>query len=93
MDLESAAVARAATRHGRRFAAMRAICDAAARTLPHAALAALADTGHIRPFRVLAAVLAHPGELPALLALARDATRARRALLARVAAISRAPSS
>ncbi|MGI4952965.1 MAG: phosphorylase [Janthinobacterium lividum] len=89
VDLESAAVARAAARHGRPFAVLRAVCDDAARTLPRAAVVALDSAGGIGLLRVLGAVLARPGEIPALLALARDAARARRALQARVAKLSR----
>ena len=84
VDLESAAVARTAARHGLPFAALRAICDDADRALPHAALAALDGAGRIGLLRVIAAVLAHPGELPALFALGRDAARARRALVGRI---------
>ncbi len=84
VDLESAAVARAATRHGLPFAALRAVCDAAGHALPHAALVALDGAGRIGILRVAAAVLAHPFELPALIALGRDAARARRALQGRI---------
>ena len=87
VDLESAAVARAAARHGLPFAVLRAVCDPAGRTLPRAALAALDMQGRIGPLRVAAAVLAHPGDIPALIALGADAARARRALVTRVAAI------
>ncbi len=83
VDLESAAAARA----GLPFAALRAICDPAERDLPHAALVALDTRGRIGALHVLAAVLARPAELPALLRLAGDAARARRALLARVRVI------
>jgi adenosylhomocysteine nucleosidase len=80
VDLESAAAARA----GVPFAALRAVCDPAARNLPHAALVALDARGRIGVLRVLAAALTHPAELPTLLRLAGDAVRGRRALLARV---------
>jgi len=80
IDLESAAAARS----GLPFAVLRAVCDPADRNLPHAALVALDARGGIGILRVLAATLAHPGELPALLRLAGDAARGRRALLARV---------
>ena len=86
VDLESAAVARAAARHGLPFAALRAICDAAAADLPYAALVALDARGRIAGLRVAIAALARPGQLPALIALARAAAAARRALLARIAA-------
>jgi adenosylhomocysteine nucleosidase len=84
VDLESGAVARVAARHGLPFAVLRAVCDPAGRALPPAALAALDSQGGIGAWRVLGSVLAHPGQIPALLALAGDAGRARRALLARV---------
>ena len=91
VDLESAAVARTAARHGLPFAVLRAICDPAARNLPHAALMALDAQGRIAPFRVALAALSRPREFPALIALARDAALARRALLDRVQAIRYGP--
>ena len=84
VDLESAAVARAAARHGLPFAVLRAVCDPAGRPLPHAALAALDAKGRIGGLRVVIAALQHLGELPDLFALARDAAVARRALMSRV---------
>lgn len=87
VDLESGAVARVAARHGLPFAVLRAVCDPAGRALPPAALAALDSQGAIGAWRVLASVLAHPGQIAALLALAGDAARARRALLARIKTI------
>lgn len=84
VDLESGAVARAAAAAGIPFAVLRAVCDPAERDLPPAALAALDQRGAIGLLRVIGSVLAHPTQLPGLLALARDAAAARRALLARV---------
>lgn len=84
VDLESAAVARAAALHGLPFAALRAVCDHAGRSLPLAAVVALDRSGRIGPFRILAAVLARPWEIPALLGLAQDAAIASRALKHRV---------
>ena len=69
VDLESGAVARA----GLPFAVLRAICDPAERDLPPAALSALSDAGAIGFLRVIGSVVARPGQLPALLALGRDA--------------------
>ena len=89
VDLESAAVARAAARHGLPFAVLRAVCDPAMRDLPRAALIALDGQGRIGALRVAAAILARPGQIPALIALGRDAARARRALVTRVRAIGR----
>lgn len=84
VDLESAAVAQVAMQAGVPFAALRAICDPAGRDLPRAALVALDARGRIGGLRVLAAALAHPGELPLLVRLAGDAGQARRALSAKV---------
>jgi adenosylhomocysteine nucleosidase len=87
VDLESGAVARVATEHGLPFAVLRAICDPAERDLPPAALIALDRHGAIGLARVLGSVLAHPTQLPALLALAADAAAARGALRDAVARI------
>jgi adenosylhomocysteine nucleosidase len=87
VDLESGAVARVAAAHHLPFAVLRAICDPAARGLPPAALAALDTRGTIAIGRVAASVLRHPGQIPALIALARDAAAARRALISRVGRI------
>ena len=81
IDLESGAVALTARRHKLPFAVLRAICDPAERDLPPAALAALDQQGAIGLWRVLVSIAAEPGQLPDLIALARDAARARRALL------------
>ncbi|HEY1934135.1 MAG TPA: hypothetical protein VGG99_19165 [Acetobacteraceae bacterium] len=89
LDLESGAVARIATEHGLPFAVLRVICDPAERDLPPAALAALDLHGAIGIGRVLGSVLGHPAQVQALLALARDAATARRALAARIASIAR----
>ena len=88
VDLESAAVARAAARHGLPFAVLRAVCDTAERALPLAALVALDRAGRIGGLRIAAAVLRRPWELPALIGLAQDAARARKALAGRVARTS-----
>jgi len=87
VDLESGAVATRATQIGLPFAALRVICDPAERALPPAALMALDRRGAIGVFRVLGSILADPAQLPALLALTRDATMARRALAQRIASI------
>ena len=89
VDIESGAVARAATAAGLPFAVLRAICDPAGRDLPPAALSALSPDGAIRPGALLASLARHPGQLGGLIALGREAVRARAALLARVAAIGR----
>lgn len=87
VDLESGAAARAAERYGLRFAALRAISDPAERSLPGAALAAIDRAGRVRLLRLAAALVGHPLQAPALLALGRDANLARRTLALRVKAI------
>lgn len=89
VDLESAAVARIATRHGLPFAVLRAVCDPAGRDLPPAALLALDTSGRIGPLRVGVAVLSRPQDIPGLVRLGIDAARARHALVTRVRAIGR----
>ena len=84
VDLESAAVARA----GLPFAVLRAVCDPAGRSLPHVAEIAIDGRGRIGALRVFIAVLKRPHQLASLLGLARDAGRARRALMQRVRAIA-----
>jgi adenosylhomocysteine nucleosidase len=87
VDLESGIVAQVAHRHGLPFAVLRAVCDPATRSLPPAALSALNMAGRVRPLRLMAALLRHPGQLPAIVALASDASYARRALAGRARAI------
>ncbi len=84
VDLESGAVARVAERHGIPFAVLRAICDPAERDLPPAALAALDAKGAIAASRIALSILRNPFQLPGLIALGRDAARAKRALVRRV---------
>jgi adenosylhomocysteine nucleosidase len=90
LDLESGAVARAASALGLPFAVLRAICDPAERCLPRAVLAALDAHGVIAARRVLASLAAHPGQLPGLLRLGADAIAARRALVRRTKMLTRA---
>jgi adenosylhomocysteine nucleosidase len=80
IDLESGPAAEVAARHNLSFAALRAICDTAEQDLPHAALVALDPAGRIRVGHVIASLLRRPGQLPALIALGRDAGHARQAL-------------
>ncbi len=85
-DLESGEVARIAAEHGLPFAVLRAICDPAHRTLPPAALTALDAEGRISPAALLRSLARHPAQIPALIALGREAALARKALLARITA-------
>ncbi len=81
IDLESGAVARVAAERGLPFAVVRAVCDPAKRSLPPGAVLALDQSGAIGLWRVLGSVLRQPGQVGALLALGRDAARARGSLL------------
>lgn len=88
VDLETAALARLAQAHGLPFAVLRAVCDPANCSLPPAAQVALNHHGAIGLGRVLLSVLRMPGQIGDLRALAKDAARARAALLARVTALA-----
>jgi adenosylhomocysteine nucleosidase len=81
IDLESGSVACVAQHYGLPFVVVRAISDPADRDLPPAALLALDRQGGIDLIRVLVSLLRQPTQLPALLVLAADAARARRALI------------
>lgn len=78
IDMESHVLARAAA--GRPFAVLRVVCDAAGEILPPAALAGVKPDGSTDLPRVLASLLRHPGQVPALLRLARSAKAAERVL-------------
>jgi len=84
IDLESGAVARVASARGLGFAALRAICDPAERALPKAALAALDSQGGMQIARIAWSVIRAPGQIPGLLAVGRDAAKAKAALVSRV---------
>lgn len=84
LDMESGIMAQAASEAGLPFAALRAICDSAARDLPDAARVALKPDGGIALAPLLGSLLRGPGQMPALLGLARDASAARRALMQRI---------
>lgn len=89
VDLESGPLAKAAGEAGLPFAAVRVICDPAWRSLPPASLAALNEAGAIEGRALLAALRREPAQLARLLALARDAIAARRALRRHIAALGR----
>jgi adenosylhomocysteine nucleosidase len=84
VDLESGAVASAATRGRLPFAVLRAVCDPAEREVPATAIAAVSAAGEVRIGRLLGALLAEPRQISGLLRLAADARAARRALVDRV---------
>jgi adenosylhomocysteine nucleosidase len=81
VDLESGAVAEVAVSAGIPFAVLRAVCDPAARDLPTAAVVALDQHGRIVPLKMAASLARNPCQIPGLIALGRDAARARRALV------------
>ncbi|SDV49907.1 Phosphorylase superfamily protein [Chitinasiproducens palmae] len=83
VDMESDAIASMAAQHGLRFGLCRVVIDEARRSLPPAALAGMRSDGSASVWPVIAALLRRPHDLPGLLALARNAAHARRALRAR----------
>lgn len=80
VDMESHGAARAARAKGVPFAAVRAIADPASRTLPPAALNAVAPDGSTRTFSVLLECAKAPGQFPALLQLGSDSEAALKSL-------------
>ncbi len=80
VDMESHVAARLAAAHGLPFAALRVVCDPAARAVPPAAAAGLREDGGTDAGAVLRALLRSPGQLPGLLRLALDARTAFAAL-------------
>ncbi len=84
IDLESGAVAQVAAAHGLPFAVLRAVADPAERDLAPAALIPLKADGRMNLPAILRAVARQPGQIPALIALAGDARRARAALITRL---------
>lgn len=88
VDMESAAVARAATESAIPFMAVRAVLDDAGTTLPLSALAGLRPDGTPDIGAVLRAALRRPHELPALIGLASANRQAKRALGSAASAIA-----
>jgi adenosylhomocysteine nucleosidase len=84
VDLESHVAAAEARRAGRPFLVLRAICDPADFALPPAAFVGLDAAGRAAPGPVFLSLLRRPGQLGALLRLARH-TRAALKSLARAA--------
>jgi hopanoid-associated phosphorylase len=80
VDMESHIVAQIAGRYAIPFAAIRVISDPAQRALPPAAQAGLASDGRVNMTGVIYAVLAAPGQMPALVQTAADAQKAFRGL-------------
>lgn len=82
LDMESHEVAVAAAAAGLPFIVVRAIGDSATETVPPAALAGFGDDGTTRTGAVLLALMRRPGDLSALMHLARRTAQARRTLRA-----------
>lgn len=80
VDMESAALARLACQRKVPFLAVRAIVDTASSAIPPMLSDALDEGGRVRPVRLLRNACLHPGELPALFALARGFRAARTTL-------------
>jgi adenosylhomocysteine nucleosidase len=89
VDMESVVVARAAAALGIPFVVLRAIADPASRELPPAALVPLDGDGRPAIGRVFASVISRPRQLPNLLAVAREARQALRALVGPAHALNR----
>jgi adenosylhomocysteine nucleosidase len=81
VDMESHLAARAARRHGLRFAVARVVSDAADRDLPVAAQCGMRPDGRVDIPAVLRALAADPRQLPALIRTGWEAEKAFRALL------------
>jgi adenosylhomocysteine nucleosidase len=73
VDMESHIAARLAAAHGVPFAALRVICDPAARAIPPAAIAGTREDGGTDLSAIFLALLRGPGQLPAMIRLAGDA--------------------
>ncbi len=81
-DMESQVVGRLATARELPFVCCRVVIDPAERSLPEAALAGMRADGSTDIGAVLASLLRHPGQLPRLLSVARDAAHAKRSMTA-----------
>lgn len=82
VDMESHIAAEVAEHYKIPFAVCRVVIDPARRTLPACALAGTQVDGSTRVAPILAALAAQPAQLPALLRLACDASKARKAMRA-----------
>lgn len=80
VDMESHIARRVAARHGLPCVVVRVISDGADHPLPPAASAGMKRDGRVAIGAVLASLVRHPRQLPALIRTARDAQTALRAL-------------
>lgn len=81
VDMESMAIAAAARRHGIGFLAVRVVLDEATHALPGAVTAALDVGGRVQLGRLARALVARPGDIAGLIALAGASRAADRTLL------------
>jgi hopanoid-associated phosphorylase len=81
VDMESGPVAEIAALYGLPFAVLRVVLDPAHRALPVSALAGTRDDGQTDPIAVVKSLMKRPGDLPALIRLADDTSKAKRGLL------------
>jgi adenosylhomocysteine nucleosidase len=81
VDMESHIAARVARRHHLPFAVARVVSDAAHHSLPPAARVGMKSDGTMDLPAVLRALLANPGQLPALIRTGLEAERGFRSLL------------
>jgi adenosylhomocysteine nucleosidase len=82
VDMESAAIAATAERHGLPFIAVRAVLDEADHTVPSAILAAVDESGTVGLGRLVLALLARRREIATLISLARAARASNQTLMA-----------
>ncbi|OUI82924.1 phosphorylase family protein [Acetobacter orientalis] len=80
LDMESGFLARAAADAGLPFAVLRVVCDPATRTLPPVAGAVLSPDGGLNIKALLGSLLRKPTQIPALMALGKDASLAHKAM-------------
>lgn len=80
IDMETHIAARYAHASNLPWGALRVVCDPAERVLPPLALKALKPDGGIHYAAILKSLVADPGQIPELIAIARDTVRAVRAL-------------
>ncbi|MGF7162315.1 hopanoid-associated phosphorylase [Rhodoligotrophos appendicifer] len=80
IDMESAAIATVAERHGLPFIVLRVILDEMDAVVPPSAMKGMRSDGTIDAMATVRGLLRHPRDLPALLRLARANSRAARSL-------------
>lgn len=80
LDMESGFLARAAEEAGLPFAVLRVVCDPATRTLPPVAGTVLSPDGGLNITALAGSLLRNPAQIPALIALGKDASQARTAM-------------